>query len=69
MESVLLALAVGLTAEIPVGGRHHGDGIRVDQKGNLYVAEVDSGRFQKFQPRTGANPAYLISKPIYSAWN
>jgi hypothetical protein len=39
-----------------------------DQEGNLYVAEVDAGRFQKFRPRAGANPAYLIGKPIYSAW-
>ena len=29
-----------------------------DQEGNLYVAEVDAGRFQKFRPRPGANPAY-----------
>ena len=43
-------------------------GISTDQEGNLYVAEVDGGRFQKFRPRAGANPAYLISKPIYSAW-
>ena len=39
-----------------------------DQEGNLYVAEVDVGRFQKFRPRAGANPEYLIGKPIYSAW-
>jgi DNA-binding beta-propeller fold protein YncE len=43
-------------------------GIATDQEGNLYVAEVDSGRFQKFRPRVGANPATLIGKPIYSAW-
>ena len=43
-------------------------GISVDQEGNMYVAEVDAGRVQKFRPRAGANPAYLISKPIYSAW-
>jgi len=40
----------------------------VDQDGNFYVAEVDNGRVQKFIPRPGANPAYLVSKPIYSAW-
>ena len=33
-----------------------------------YVAEVDAGRLQKFRPRAGANPAYLIGKPVYSAW-
>jgi len=40
----------------------------VDQEGNLYVAEVDSGRVQKFRPKAGANPAFLVAKPIYSAW-
>jgi hypothetical protein len=43
-------------------------GMSTDQEGNLYVAEVDAGRFQKFRPRAGANPAALIGKPIYSAW-
>ena len=43
-------------------------GMATDQEGNLYVAEVDSGRFQKFTPRPGANPAALAGKPIYSAW-
>jgi hypothetical protein len=43
-------------------------GFSVDQEGNFYVAEVDSGRAQKFRPRAGANPAFLVSKPVYSAW-
>ncbi len=43
-------------------------GFSVDQEGNFYTAEVDNGRAQKFVPRPGANPAYLISKPVYSAW-
>jgi sugar lactone lactonase YvrE len=43
-------------------------GFSVDQEGNFYVAEVDSGRAQKFRPRAGANPAFLVSKPFYSAW-
>ena len=43
-------------------------GMSTDQEGNLYVAEVDAGRFQKFRPRPGANPAYLIGKPVYAAW-
>jgi outer membrane lipoprotein-sorting protein len=43
-------------------------GMATDQEGNLYVAEVDAGRFQKFRPRPGANPAALLGKPIYSAW-
>jgi hypothetical protein len=43
-------------------------GFSVDQDGNFYVAEVDNGRVQKFRPRAGANPAFMVSKPIYSAW-
>jgi hypothetical protein len=43
-------------------------GMATDQEGNLYVAEVDAGRFQKFRPRPGAHPATLIGKPVYSAW-
>jgi len=43
-------------------------GMATDQEGNLYVAEVDAGRFQKFRPRPGANPATLIAKPLYAAW-
>jgi len=23
---------------------------------------------QKFRPRPGANPEYLVGKPVYSAW-
>jgi hypothetical protein len=40
----------------------------VDQDGNLYVAEVDAGRVQKFHPKAGANAEFLVAKPIYSAW-
>jgi len=43
-------------------------GFSVDQEGNFYVAEVDSGRVQKFKPRTGANPNFVVSKPVYAAW-
>jgi DNA-binding beta-propeller fold protein YncE len=43
-------------------------GLSTDQEGNLYVAEVDAGRFQKFRPRPGANPAYLIGKPVKPVW-
>jgi hypothetical protein len=43
-------------------------GFSVDQAGNFYVAEVDNGRVQKFTPRAGANPEFLVSKPVYSAW-
>jgi len=50
------------------GGLWGVHGISVDQQGNLYVAEVDSGRVQKFRPRAGANPAFLVAKPVYAAW-
>ena len=43
-------------------------GFSVDQDGNFYVAEVDSGRVQKFRPRAGANPAFMVGKPVYAAW-
>jgi hypothetical protein len=43
-------------------------GFSVDQEGNFYVAEVDSGRVQKFRPRPNANRARIVSKPVYSAW-
>jgi len=43
-------------------------GVSVDQDGNFYVAEVDAGRIQKFTARPGANSAFLVAKPVYSAW-
>jgi len=43
-------------------------GFSVDQEGNFYVAEVDNGRVQKFKPRPGVNSAFLVGKPVYSAW-
>jgi hypothetical protein len=43
-------------------------GISVDQEGNLYVAEVDNGRVQKFRPRAGANQDYLVAKPVTPVW-
>jgi sugar lactone lactonase YvrE len=50
------------------GGMWGVHGLSVDQEGNFYVAEVDSGRAQKYRPRPGANPAFLVGKPVYSAW-
>jgi peptidylamidoglycolate lyase len=35
-------------------------GMSVDAEGNFYVAEVDNGRVQKFRPRAGANPEFLV---------
>jgi hypothetical protein len=42
------------------GGLWGVHGISVDSQGNFYVAEVDSGRVQKFRPLPDANPAYLV---------
>ncbi|MBI3050726.1 MAG: hypothetical protein HYY76_20745 [Acidobacteria bacterium] len=43
-------------------------GISVDQEQNLYLAAVGRGGVQKFRPRPGTNPAYLVGKHVYSAW-
>jgi sugar lactone lactonase YvrE len=43
-------------------------GISVDQEGNLYLAMVGYGGVQKFHPRAGANPNFLVGKPIKAAW-
>ena len=43
-------------------------GISVDQEQNLYLAAVGRGGVQKFRPRSGANPAHLVGKHVYSAW-
>jgi len=34
-------------------------GMSVDQEGNLYLAEVNNGRAQKFRPRPDADRAHL----------
>jgi len=39
----------------------------VDSDGNLYLAEVNNGRPEKFRPRKGANPAFLVGQPLKSA--
>ena len=44
-------------------------GFSVDQDGNLYVAEVDNGRVQKFRPRANVDAWFLVSKPVYAAWH
>jgi 6-phosphogluconolactonase (cycloisomerase 2 family) len=59
--------AWGVWGDFP-GGFWGVHGFTVDQEGNFYVAEVDSGRVQKFRPRAGVNPAHLVSKPVYAAW-
>lgn len=50
------------------GGLFNMHGASVDQQGNLYIAEVANGRAQKFRPRQGANPDFLVGKPVYAAW-
>lgn len=42
--------------------------ITTDTDGNLYTAEVSNGKFQKFRPRPGARPEFLVGKPVRSAW-
>jgi hypothetical protein len=57
----------GFQGDAPGGfwGEHQ---FNVDQEGNLYIAEVPNGRVQKFRPLKGADPAKLVAKPIYDAW-
>ncbi len=62
-----LLYAWGTQGDEP-GGMWNAHGMSVDQEGNVYVAEVGNGRAQKFRPRPGANPAYLVGKPAYAAW-
>lgn len=50
------------------GGLWNVHGMSVDQEGNLYLASVNTGRTEKFKPRAGANPAYLVGQPVRSAW-
>ena len=43
-------------------------GMAVDGAGNFYTAAVDSGGAQKFTPRPGANPAFLLGKQVTPGW-
>ena len=43
-------------------------GISVDQEGNLYLASVSYAKPQKFKPRPGANPNFLVGKPVTPVW-
>jgi len=40
----------------------------VDQEGNVYTASVDAGGAQKLRPRKGANPDFMLGKPLRVAW-
>lgn len=70
MNSGVALMTAGLIAVVLSGGAATPvrAGISVDQEGNVYVSEVANGRVQKFRPRAEANPAFLLGKPIYSAW-
>jgi len=50
------------TCEGCIWGVH---GFTTDKDGNFWAASVRDGRVQKFTPRQGANPKFLIGKP----WN
>ena len=43
-------------------------GFATDKEGNLYTAEVRTGRVQKYTPRKGANPEFLVGKPWPGVW-
>jgi sugar lactone lactonase YvrE len=38
--------------------------LSVDQEGNLYVAEVQNGRIQKFRPKANADPAKVVGQEV-----
>jgi DNA-binding beta-propeller fold protein YncE len=44
-------------------------GISVDMEGNLYLASVSYAQPQKFRPRPGANPNFLVGKPVQPVWD
>ena len=60
------AVHLGHVGQFP-GGFWGVHGMHVDSEGNFYVAEVDNGGAQKFRPRAGANPAFLLTKPAAPA--
>jgi hypothetical protein len=50
------------------GGMWGVHGFSTDQEGNFYTASVNNGRVQKFRPREGANPEFLVGKPWPRVW-
>jgi peptidylamidoglycolate lyase len=50
------------------GGLWGTHGITVDQRGNLYLAEVSNGRAQQFRPKKGADPTKLVGQPVRGVW-
>jgi hypothetical protein len=53
------------TCEGCVWGVH---GFTTDKDGNLWTSSVRDGRIEKFAPRAGANPTFLIGKPWNRNW-
>ena len=61
--------AFGTHSEAP-GGTSGVHGMSVDQDGNLYLAQVDNkGGVQKFTPREGANPDFIIGPRPAGVWD
>ena len=57
----------GSWGEYP-GGFWGVHGMSTDPEGNFYTASVNNGRIQKFVPREGANPEFLVGKPWPGVW-
>ena len=57
----------GSWGEYP-GGMWGVHGMSTDQEGNFYTASVNNGRIQKFRPRAGANPDFLVGTPWTGVW-
>jgi hypothetical protein len=57
----------GSFGEYP-GGFWGVHGMSSDSEGNFYTASVNNGRIQKFRPREGANPEFLVGKPWPGVW-
>ena len=57
----------GSWGEYP-GGMWGVHGMSTDTEGNFYTASVNNGRIQKFKPRAGANPKFMVGKPWPGVW-
>ena len=57
----------GSWGEYP-GGLWGVHGMSTDNEGNFYTASVNTGRIQKFRPREGANPDFMVGKPWPGVW-
>jgi peptidylamidoglycolate lyase len=57
----------GSWGEYP-GGMWGVHGMSTDNEGNFYTASVNNGRIQKFRPRAGANPEFMVGKPWPGVW-